>query len=383
MEKKAKRPSRQRGLVLATLVFVLIAAGYGIYWATVLRYQADTDDAYVNGHLVQLTPEIAGTVVSIAADDTDRVNAGQAIVTLEANDARLAFERARNEFIQAVRETRQLVGSQRQQAAQVTLRQSELARAESDLKRRQQLAGSEALSAEELAHARDAVATARAALTVAEEQATSTQALLGNDTLASKPAVARAATRLKEAWLALQRTEVRAPLSGYVARRSVQVGQRVNAGSPLLAIVPLDKVWVDANFKESQLHQIRLGQPVELHADMYGGDVTYHGKVAGLAAGTGSAFSLLPAQNATGNWIKVVQRVPVRIELDTAELKAHPLRVGLSMQAEVNTRKQDGATLADTPRTAPAQATRALTPDLAQADVLVAALLAANAGGSR
>ena len=382
MEKPAKNPSRQRGLILASLVFAIAAIGYGAYWATVLRYQEGTDDAYVNGHLIQLTPEIAGTVVSIAADDTDRVNAGQTVVTLEANDARLAFERARNEFVQAVRETRQLIGSERQQNAQVSLRKSELARAEDDLKRRQQLAGSEALSAEELAHARDAVATARAALAVAQEQAASTQALLGQETLASKPAVARAATRLKEAWLALKRTEVRAPLTGYVARRSVQVGQRVNAGSPMLAIVPLDKVWVDANFKESQLHKIRLGQPVELHADMYGGDVTYHGKVAGLAAGTGSAFSLLPAQNATGNWIKVVQRVPVRIELDAAELKTHPLRVGLSMQVEVQTRKQDGPTLAEAPRTAPAQVTRALTPDLAQADALVAQLLAANAGAS-
>ncbi|WP_293761642.1 HlyD family efflux transporter periplasmic adaptor subunit [uncultured Aquitalea sp.] len=380
MDKKLETAkSRKRNLFVATGLIAALAVGYGAYWALVLSHQESTDDAYVAGHMVQLTPEVGGTVVKIASEDTDRVNAGQTVVTLDNSDAKLAFERARNEFVQTVRETRQLMTSTQQLAAQVALREAELTRAQADLQRREKLAGTEAMSAEELGHARDAVATAKAALDAAREQAKATDALVGKDTLAKHPNVQRAASRLKEAWLALKRTEVKAPVSGYVARRNVQVGQRIAAGSPLMVVVPLDSVWVDANFKEVQLAKIRIGQEVELKADLYGSKVSYHGKVLGLSAGTGSAFSLLPAQNATGNWIKVVQRVPVRIQLDPKELKEHPLRVGLSVDAVVDTSKQDGPTLAEAPRAAAAQESRVLTPDLKEADDLVASLLAANA----
>ncbi|BBF87165.1 membrane fusion component of tripartite multidrug resistance system [Aquitalea magnusonii] len=371
--------SRKRNLFVATGLIAALAIGYGAYWGLVLSHQESTDDAYVAGHMVQLTPEIAGTVVKISAEDTDRVNSGQTVVAFDNSDAKLAFERARNEFVQTVRETRQLMTSTQQLAAQVAQREAELGRAQSDLKRRETLAGTDAMSAEELGHARDAVKTAQAALDAAREQAKATNALVGKDVLAKQPNVQRAASKLKEAWLALQRTEVKAPVSGYVARRNVQVGQRVAAGTPLMVVVPLDSVWVDANFKEVQLAKIRIGQDVELTADVYGSKISYHGKVQGLSAGTGSAFSLLPAQNATGNWIKVVQRVPVRIQLDPKQLKDHPLRVGLSVDAVVDTSKQDGPTLAQSARDNPVQETRALTPDLKQADDLVASLLAANA----
>jgi membrane fusion protein (multidrug efflux system) len=371
--------SRKRNLFVATGIIAALATGYGVYWGLVLSHQESTDDAYVAGHMVQLTPEVAGTVVKISAEDTDRVNSGQTVVAFDNSDAKLAFERARNEFVQTVRETRQLMTSTQQLAAQAAQREAELGKAQSDLKRRETLAGTDAMSAEELGHARDAVKTAQAALDAAREQAKATNALVGKDVLAKQPNVQRAASKLKEAWLALQRTEVKAPVSGYVARRNVQVGQRVATGTPLMVVVPLDSVWVDANFKEVQLAKIRIGQDVELTADVYGSKVSYHGKVQGLSAGTGSAFSLLPAQNATGNWIKVVQRVPVRIQLDPKQLQDHPLRVGLSVDAVVDTSKQDGPTLAQSARNNPVQETRALTPDLKQADDLVASLLAANA----
>jgi len=378
--KKAK--ARKRNLIAATSIFAAVAIIYGVYWGTVLRFEESTDDAYVAGHLMQLTPEIGGTVVKVSSEDTDRVEAGQTVVQLDVNDAQLSFERARQNYVMAVREARQMMTSAQQLAAQSDARKTDLERAQADLKRREQLAGTEAISPEELAHARDAVKSAQAALEASSKQQKATTDLLGNDQIAQQPKVLAAATSLREAWLALERTRVKAPAAGYIARRNIQVGQRVTAGTPLMAIIPLQNVWVDANFKEVQLNKIRIGQSVELTADLYGSKLTYHGKVAGLSAGTGSAFSLLPAQNATGNWIKVVQRVPVRITLDRQELLKHPLRVGLSMNVDVSTRNQDGPLLADAPKASSVQETHVLTPDLQQADVLIKQLLNANAGSN-
>jgi membrane fusion protein (multidrug efflux system) len=375
--KKAK--DRKRNLIAATGIFAAVAIIYGVYWGTVLRYQEGTDDAYVSGHLMQLTPEVGGTVVKISSEDTDRVEAGQTVVQLDVNDAQLNFDRAKQSYIQSVRETRQMMTNAEQQAALVSLRQTELARTQDDLKRREKLAGTDAIAPEDLAHARDAVKVAQDNLAATTQQHQATKDLLGTDVIAAQPKVVAAATALREAWLGRERTRVKAPAAGYIARRNIQVGQRVTAGTPLMAIVPLQNVWVDANFKEVQLNQIRIGQPVELTADLYGSKITYHGKVAGLSAGTGSAFSLLPAQNATGNWIKVVQRVPVRITLDQQELLKHPLRVGLSMNVEVSTRNQNGPMLADAPKASSVQSTDALTPDLKQADELIKQLLTANA----
>ena len=315
------------------------------YWFVSARYDVSTDDAYVSGNVIQVTPQITGTVVAVRADDTDYVQAGQPLVSIDDVDTRLALDQAKATFSQTLREVRALYSNEGALVASVSLQETNLARLQEDLARRQKLAGTGAVSAEELKHARDAVQTANDQLNNVRKQLEGNRVLVDNTTLADHPRVKMAAARLREAYLAWRRTQVPAPVSGQVARRSVQVGQRTAPGTPLMAVVPLEQLWVDANFKEGQLSAMRIGQPATLTADLYGSSVTYHGKVVGLSAGTGSAFSLLPAQNATGNWIKVVQRLPVRIALDPAELKAHPLRIGLSMVVEVTVKDESGPQL--------------------------------------
>ncbi len=323
------------GLIGAVL---LLALGGTLYWAQVARFHQDTDDAYVNGNVVQITPQISGTVVGIGADDTQFVKAGQALVKLDQSDARVALDQAEAQLARTVRDVRNLFATTSQLAATVQVRATELAAARSDLERREHLGASGAVSGEELRHSMDAVKSAQANLLAAEQQLAANQARVDNTTLENHPQVRDAAAAVRNAYLTLSRTELPAPVSGFVARRNVQLGQRVGPGAALMAVVPLDQVWVDANFKEPQLARMRVGQPVTLRADLYGGGVVYHGKVEGFGAGTGSAFSLLPAQNATGNWIKIVQRVPVRIALDPRELTAHPLQIGLSMKVDVDVR---------------------------------------------
>lgn len=342
----ASKNTRKRLLILLGLATALTAASYGAYYYTVARFHEETDDAYVNGNLIQLTPQVSGTVVAVNADDTQIVKAGEPVVTLDAADAKVALASAEAALGQTVRNVSALYVNNDVLAATVHQRQIDLARARGDMRRRGEVVESGAVAAEDVAHARDAVEAAEAALETARQQLASNRALTDQATVAAHPSVLAAAAKVREAYLADARNTLPAPVTGYVARRSVQVGQRVAPGSPLMAIVPLDGVWVDANFKEIQLKHIRIGQPVELHADLYGSKVTYHGKVVGFSAGTGSAFSALPAQNATGNWIKVVQRLPVRIQLDPAELREHPLQVGLSMQVDVQTRREDGSRLA-------------------------------------
>lgn len=338
--------SRRKFLLSATAAsFVVLAFIYGVYWFVSARYDVSTDDAYVSGNVIQVTPQITGTVVAVRADDTDYVQAGQPLVSIDDVDTRLALDQAKATFSQTLREVRALYSNEGALVASVSLQETNLARLQEDLARRQKLAGTGAVSAEELKHARDAVQTAKDQLNNVRKQLEGNRVLVDNTTLADHPRVKMAAARLREAYLAWRRTQVPAPVSGQVARRSVQVGQRTAPGTPLMAVVPLEQLWVDANFKEGQLSAMRIGQPATLTADLYGSSVTYHGKVVGLSAGTGSAFSLLPAQNATGNWIKVVQRLPVRIALDPAELKAHPLRIGLSMVVEVTVKDESGPQL--------------------------------------
>ena len=344
----ANAPSRRRPLLLAfAAVFAAAGIGYGVWWQQVGRYAENTDDAYVAGDVVQITPRTAGTVLAIHADDTDFIQAGDTLVQLDRADAELALEQAETQLAQTVRQVRTLYATGKALAASIELRQADVAKAREDLSRRQALARSGAVSSEELDHARTGVSTAEAALAAARQQFASNHALIDNTSVACHPDVARAATRVREAWLNLERTTVPAPVSGYVAKRAVQVGQQIAPGAPLMAVIPLNQVWVDANFKEGQLRHMRIDQPVTLTSDVYGSGVQYHGKVVGLAAGTGSAFALLPAQNATGNWIKVVQRLPVRIALDPQELAAHPLRIGLSMLVSVDVHDQSGEQLAN------------------------------------
>ena len=373
------RPGRRRiALVVLILVFAAAGAAWGAWWQLVGRNFESTENAYVAGNLVQVTPQVPGTVVSIAADDTDRVKAGQLLVRLDPADAQVALDQAEALLAQAVRESRTLYANNNTLEAGIAVRQSELVRAEEDHARRAQLAAKGMVSKETLENARAAVATAQAALVEARERLASNRTLTDRTSVETHPNVLRAAARVREAFLALKRTEIAAPVAGYVAKRSVQVGQRIAPGAPLMSIVPLDQVWVDANFKESQLRAMRIGQPVRLVADMYGDRVEFHGRVAGLAAGTGGAFALLPPQNATGNWIKVVQRLPVRVLLDLKQLQEHPLRIGLSMRAEVDVRDTTGVQLAAAPRSSEAFASAAPEARSGEADARVRAIVAAN-----
>jgi membrane fusion protein, multidrug efflux system len=374
------RPNRRWRWLGAVLGVTLIAVAlYAVYWAQVLRYHQTTDDAYVSGNVVQITPQISGTVVAIGADDTQFVKAGQPLVRLDQADARVALDEAEAELARTVRDVRTLFATSSQLEAAMQRRQSDLTAAQSDLARRQRLGGSGAVSGEELQHANDAVKTADAAAREAQQQLAANRARVDGTTLEDHPQVRDAAAAVRNAYLTLARTELPAPVAGFVARRNVQLGERVSPGTPLMAVVPLDQVWVDANFKEPQLARMRMGQLVTLTADLYGARVVYHGTVAGFGAGTGAAFSILPAQNATGNWIKIVQRVPVRIALDPHELAVHPLQIGLSMKADVDVRAgSEGARLPQLASHAPAWSTEVFAPIDSQADARVRAIIAAN-----
>ena len=369
---------RKLWLAIVAGAFVAIGATYGAYWATVLRYSQSTDDAYVNGNVVQITPQISGTVVSIAADDTQFVKAGQPLVHLDQADAKVALDQAEAQLAKTVREVRNLFATTAQLQAAVQLRQTDLSQAQADLARRVQLGKSGAVSGEELQHARDAVKGAESALLAAQQQLAANRARIDRTTLEDHPDVRNAAAAVRNAYLNYARTTLPAPVSGFVARRNVQLGQRVSPGAPLMAVVPLDQVWVDANFKEPQLAGMRVGQPVTLTADLYGKNIQYHGKVVGFGAGTGSAFSLLPAQNATGNWIKIVQRVPVRVALDPREVAEHPLQIGLTMKAVVDVHDESGVRLPQLASNNVAYSTDVFQSSDVSADARVQAIIAAN-----
>ncbi|MFT4172534.1 MAG: efflux RND transporter periplasmic adaptor subunit [Rhodocyclaceae bacterium] len=376
--------NRRRRLLLTALAAVIVigGAGYGAYYYLHGRWFEETEDAYANGNVVQVSPQIAGTVVSIGADDNALVHAGQPIAQLDQTDAHVALEQAEANLARTVRQVRGLYTNVGSLEADLAARRATLERARADFERRQGLASTGAIPAEELAHAREALATAQSQLSAAEQQLATSHAMVENTGVLTHPDVKAAAAAVRRAYLDYVRTDLVAPVTGYVAQRSVQVGQRVQPGAPLMAVVPLDQVWVDANFKETQLQHMRIGQPVELRADLYGSDVTFHGKIAGLGVGTGSAFSLLPAQNATGNWIKIVQRVPVRVVLDRQELAAHPLRIGLSMRVEVNMHDQSGPMLAQAPTTTPVFTTDVFARQLDDAEARIAEVIHANAGSA-
>jgi membrane fusion protein (multidrug efflux system) len=373
---------RRKQLVIAASIFAALGIAYGAYWLLDGRYHESTDDAYVAGNIVQVTPQVAGTVVAIKADDTDFVRAGDNLVLLDKADAKVALDQAEASLAQTVRQVRSLFTTNASLAANVELAQSELVKAQADLARRKNLAQTGAVSSEELHHTETAVKTAQADLLAAKEKLTTNRAFTENTTIENHPSVLQAAAKVHEAYLAFQRAAIPASVNGYIAKRSVQVGQRVAPGNPLMAIIPLDQVWVDANFKEGQLAHIRIGQPVKLEADIYGSKVEYRGKIVGLSAGTGGAFSLLPAQNATGNWIKVVQRVPVKVELDKEQLRAHPLRIGLSVIATVDIKDQSGAQLAAATRTESIYQTDVYGKLDAEADALIKRIIVENSGAS-
>jgi len=370
-----------RGLLLRLLgiVILLAAIGWALWYFLDGRWYEGTDDAYVNGNVVQITPQVPGTVVSIGADDGDLVHAGDVLVQLDPSDADVALAEAKANLANTVRKVRGLYSSVNGAQADVAARQTAVAKARADYQRRVALAKSGAISAEELAHASEALTSAESALIAAQQQYQTSKVLVDDTVVASHPDVQAASARLRAAFLDDVRATLVAPVDGYVAKRSVQVGQRVQPGAALMAVVPLHGVWVDANFKETQLTHMRIGQPVTIESDVYGSKVAYKGKVQSLGVGTGSAFSLLPAQNATGNWIKIVQRIPVRIVFnDPAQLDQHPLRIGMSLDVEVGLHDRSGPMLAQQSPTRPAFSTDVYQRQLAKADATIAQIVHAN-----
>jgi membrane fusion protein (multidrug efflux system) len=378
-----KNGKRRRALLILAVVVIVALIVWTFWYLLVARWHQDTDDAYVQGNVVSITAQTAGTVVSIGADDGMKVAAGQVLVQLDPNDARVAYEQAVANLANTVRQVRGLYSAVDSGQADVAARSVAVQKAREDVNRRSGLVASGAVSSEELAHARDELATAQAALSSSHGQLSRNRALVDATTLTRQPQVAAAAAQLRAAFLNLERSAIVSPINGYVAKRSVQLGQRVQPGAPLMAVIPLEQVWVEANFKETQLGQMRLGQPVELTSDVYGGGVKYAGRLVSLGLGTGSAFSLLPAQNASGNWIKIVQRVPVRIEFDPRQLAAHPLRLGMSMSVDVTIRDQTGSVLPTAVPARPVLSTRAYSTQLADADALIQKIIRDNLPSAR
>lgn len=372
---------RARWLTAISAVVVLGGIGYGIYWYSYARFVEYTDDAYVSGNVVQITPRVSGTVVAINANNTQFVKAGEPLVRLDQSNAEVALQKAEANLASTVRRVRNLFATTAELRADVQVSRTALIQAKSDYARRARLARTGAVSGEDLQHALDAVHAAQAALAAAKQRLAANRAWVDNTTIANNPAVQSAAAAVHAAYLTYARTVLPAPVSGFVAKRNVQLGEHVSPGMALMSVVPLNQVWVDANFKESQLADMRIGQPVRVVSDLYGDGVVYHGRVIGFGAGTGSAFSLLPPQNATGNWIKIVQRVPVRIALEPRELAVHPLQIGLSMSAYVDVRHYRSPRLPEVASNGPDASTSVFTSVDARAEHTIRKIIAANDPG--
>ncbi|CAN1602541.1 HlyD family secretion protein [Pseudomonas mediterranea] len=375
---------RKRKVMLLALAVIVILAGLGVWaWHELYgRWSENTDDAYVNGNVVEITPQVTGTVVSIGADDGDLVREGQVLVQFDPNDAEVGLQSAQANLARTVRQVRGLYSNVDGMRAQVNAQEAEVKKAQENYNRRRNLAAGGAISQEELSHARDDLTSAQNALANARQQLKTSSALVDDTVVSSHPDVQSAAAQLRQAYLNNARSTLIAPVTGYVAKRTVQLGQRVQPGTALMAVIPLDQLWIDANFKETQLRDMRIGQPVEIETDLYGSDVKYSGTVDSLGAGTGSAFALLPAQNATGNWIKIVQRVPVRIHVNAQELAKHPLRVGLSTEVSVNLRDQSGPVLAQQPPQKASFSTQVYDRQLADADAMITRLIHENSAAA-
>lgn len=377
----AKDPrKRRRALLIVFAIFVLGGAIWILLQVFVFSTRVITDNAYVGGNQVAISAQVPGTVIAILADDTQHVSAGQPLVKLDSTDAQVRLSQATSTLAQAVRQVRQQTDAAGGSDAAVQARLIDVRKAQADLKRRLPLLAAHAESPEIVQHLRDGVAQAQAALQVARAQAAAAHATIEGTDVADNAAVQQARANFRAAWVAAQRNTIVAPVAGYVIQRSVQLGNSVQPGQQLMTVVPLHNLWIDANFKEGQLRHIRIGQSAKISTDLYGGDVEFHGKVVGLGAGTGAAFALLPAQNATGNWIKVVQRVPVRVALDNRELDRHPLRVGLSTKVTVDIRDDRGSVLTATANTTPAAQTNVYDTVANQADAEAARIIRANLG---
>ena len=373
-----KSQQRKKGLSIFILLLILISIGSAAYWYFFIKGFEETEDAYVSGNQVMVSSQVAGNISKINVDNMDPVQAGDVLLELDDTNAKLSFEQAKSNLANAVRQVSQLNYTVKQLKSAVRANEITLAQAQGNLNRRVQLVKDGAIDKESFQHAKEAVELAKANLTTSQNQLEANQALLLDGPLSEQPQIQNAVSNLKQAWLNLERTKIRSPIKGYVARRNAQVGQAVSVGGALMAVVTTDQMWLDANFKETQLTHMRIGQPVEIHFDLYGKDKTFNGKVIGIEMGTGSAFSLLPTQNATGNWIKVVQRVPVRIQLDPQQLAENPLRIGLSATVKVNVTDSQGETLRNRAPTATLYSTNVLQYDESAVNNLIESIIRDN-----
>ena len=373
-----KSQQRKKGLSIFILLLLLIAIGSTAYWFFFIKGFEETEDAYVSGNQVMVSAQVAGNISKINVDNMDPVQAGDVLLELDDTNAKLSFEQAKSNLANAVRQVSQLNYTVKQLKSAVRANEITLAQAQGNLNRRVQLVKDGAIDKESFQHAKEAVELAKANLTTSQNQLEANQALLLDGPLSEQPQIQSAVSNLKQAWLNLERTKIRSPIKGYVARRNAQVGQAVSVGGALMAVVNTDQMWLDANFKETQLTHMRIGQPVEIHFDLYGKDKTFNGKVVGIEMGTGSAFSLLPTQNATGNWIKVVQRVPVRIQLDPQQLAENPLRIGLSATVKVNVSDGQGETLRNQAPTTTLYSTNVLQYDESAVNNLIESIIRDN-----
>ncbi|MEA1083789.1 MAG: HlyD family efflux transporter periplasmic adaptor subunit [Sphingomonas sp.] len=340
-----KPRARRRGFLILAVLVVIALIVWAVFHFLLAKPEQETDDAYVAGDVVAITARDPGQITAIYADNTQTVKAGAPLLDLDPATADVALASAEAELARAVRSTRADISKVSESGAAVVQAQAQLSAATADYARRQGAAAQGAISGEELAHAADAVKVARANLNLAQSQQAQSRSTVQGTNTSTNPAVLAAVAAYRRAAITRSHMHIVAPIDGVVAQRTVQIGQQVAAGTPLMAVVPLAKVWVDANFRETQLKDLRIGQPATVTADMYGDDIVFHGHVIGVGAGSGNAFALLPPQNASGNWIKIVQRVPVRIGLDPRELTRNPLRVGLSVNTTVDTANRQGALL--------------------------------------
>ena len=373
-----KSQQRKKGLSIFILLLLLISIGSAAYWYLFIKGFEETEDAYVSGNQVMVSAQVAGNISKINVDNMDPVQAGDVLLELDDTNAKLSFEQAKSNLANAVRQVSQLNYTVKQLKSAVRANEITLAQVQGNLNRRVQLVKDGAIDKESFQHAKEAVELAKANLTTSQNQLGANQALLLDGPLSEQPQIQSAISNLKQAWLNLERTKIRSPIKGYVARRNAQVGQAVSVGGVLMAVVTTDQMWLDANFKETQLTHMRIGQPVEIHFDLYGKDKTFNGKVVGIEMGTGSAFSLLPTQNATGNWIKVVQRVPVRIQLDPQQLAENPLRIGLSATVKVDVSDSQGETLRNQAPTTTLYSTNVLQYDESAVNNLIESIIRDN-----
>ena len=327
---------RNKAILITILIFLLLGIAWLIYWLAWGRFHEYTDDAYVDGNNVVLTPQIPGIVVSFSAMDADFVPEGRILVELDKTDASISLDKAIADLGNAVREVMRMFEEVKQYEAMIAMKKAEFIKAAQDYEHRKNLIDEGGVSREDFEHSQAALEANYADLVATEHVYIAALAQVENTTVENHPLVDQMKNRVRDAYVFYQRCTIKAPVSGIVAQRTIQVGEQVSPGQPLMALVPIDQMWVTANFKEVQLGDMRVGQPAKIRSDIYGGKVDFEGRIAGIGGGTGSVFSVLPPQNATGNWIKIVQRIPVRIVLDQEQVKKFPLRLGLSMDVTVN-----------------------------------------------